>query len=108
VTDEKEATFGADKLPVNPSPELMTISLNDLGESDNESVSDLISPKASPMNRIPSAPTHVPKHFNFTSVPTKIEEEEDSEEDNDSDEEIDVDDMTDVFLRAIIEGEMDY
>jgi hypothetical protein len=86
----------------------MTISLNDLGESDTESVSDLISPKASPMNRIPSAPTHAPKQFNFTNIDQKIDEETDSESDYQSDEEIDIGDMTEALLRDIIWEEMDF
>jgi hypothetical protein len=75
-SDEKEATFGKGLEGVlNPSsPELMTISLNDYGESDCESATDFLSPKASPMNRIPGAPTHVPpKTFNF-QIPAIVEE----------------------------------
>ena len=81
--DEKEQTFGKElKGSLNPSsPELMTISLNDLGESDNESVTDFLSPKASPMNRMPGAPTHAPKSFNF-AIPAIKEAEEHREEES--------------------------
>jgi hypothetical protein len=79
--DEKEATFGKDQLPSGPSPELMTISLNDYGESDTESAGDFLSPKASPMNRMPGAPTHVPKQFNF-NIPQKIPEEGEQQEES--------------------------
>jgi hypothetical protein len=83
-SDEKEATFGKGlEAVLNPSsPELMTISLNDYGESDCESATDFLSPKASPMNRIPSAPMHVPpKTFNF-SIPAIVEEAEHREEES--------------------------
>ena len=119
IKDEKEATFGKGKLklPKNPSPELMTISLTDMGESDNESVMDFLSPKESPLNRIPGAPTGGPSVFNFNDsrIPEieEVYESEDLESDDDldftdlqSEEEIDIKDVTRGLFERVLKEEM--
>ena len=114
IKDEKEATFGKDKRRAYASPELMTISLTDFGESDNESVLDFLSPKESPLNRIPGAPTGIPSVFNFndSKIP-EIEEEYESEEQQseeesgeEEEEEIDIKDVTRGLFERVLQEEM--
>jgi len=109
IKDEKEATFGKEKRPKHPSPELMTISLTDYGESDNESVIDFLSPKESPLNRIPGAPTGVSSVFNFNDsrIP-EIEEEYESEDLQSEEEEIDIKDVTRGLFERVLKEEMAY
>ena len=110
LKDEKEATFGKNKGLTEPSPELMTISLNDYGESDTESAVDFLSPKESPLNRIPGAPTSSASVFQFnasTVPPEKITEEMESEtEDLESEEEFDIKDVTKGLFERVLYEEL--
>ena len=117
--DEKEATFGKNKHLTEPSPELMTISLNDFGDSDVESAVDFLSPKESPLNRIPGAPMSNASVFQFnapTIPPQKIEEEvereiecEESEnEELESEEEFDIKDVTKGLFERVLKEELMY
>ena len=82
----------------------MTISLNDYGESDTESVCDFLSPKDSPLNRIPGAGSVF--NFNVSNIP-QIEEEGESE-DLQSEEEIDIKDVTKGLFERVLSEELGY
>jgi len=89
----------------------MSISLNDYGESDTESAVDFLSPKESPLNRIPGAPTSSASVFQFnasTVPPEQIKEEVESEaaesetEDLESEEEFDIKDVTKGLFERVL------
>ena len=112
LKDEKEATFGKNKHMTEPNPELMQISLNDFGESDTDSAIDFLSPKDSPLNRIPGAPTSGASVFQFnnsTVPPSKIEEELESEnEELESEEEFDIKDVTKGLFERVLQEELKF